>query len=74
MELAKFSIPTFRQGDIQKRLEKLARKAEKYGNPDITIIFGETRMVTVKSEYGQREYEFIDVTVSGGAPKINGIY
>jgi len=72
MELAKFSIPTFRQGDIQKRLEKLARKAEKYGNPDITIIFGETRMVTVKSEYGQREYEFIDVTVSGEAPKING--
>jgi ribosomal protein L36 len=72
MELASFSIPTFRKTYVQKRLEKLAKKAAKYGNPDITIEFGETRLVTVNTEYGDREYEFIDVIVSGSAPRING--
>jgi hypothetical protein len=72
MELTTFSIPTFRKATVQARLEKLARKATKYGNPDITIRFGATRLQTVKTEYGERDIEFIDVTVTGDAPVISG--
>jgi len=72
MELANFSIPTFRKEQIRKRLEKLVKKAAKYGNGDISFSFGGTKIVTIKTEYGYRDYEFIDVTVSGDAPQIEG--
>jgi len=72
MELTTFSIPSFRKDAIKKRLEKLAGKATKYGNPDITINFGDTKLVNIKTEDGTRAYEFIDVTVSGEAPQISG--
>jgi hypothetical protein len=72
MELVSFSIPTFRKATIQARLEKLAKKAVKYGNPDITIRFGETKMLTVDTNFGPRIIEYIDVIVSGNAPKISG--
>jgi hypothetical protein len=72
MELSTFSIPTFRKADIQKRLEKLARKAQKYGNEDITFVFGNTYIETIKTEHGKKEIEYIEVTVSGDAPQIAG--
>jgi hypothetical protein len=72
MELSKFYIPTFRKADIQIRLDKLARKAAKYGNGDISYSFGPTELRKVETEYGSREYEFIEITVSGEAPQIAG--
>jgi hypothetical protein len=72
MELATFSIPTFRKFDIQKRLEKLAKKAAKYGNDDISFVFGKETVREVQTEYGPRQYEFIDITVTGYAPQIAG--
>ena len=72
MELSTFSIPAFRRVDIQKRLEKLAKKAVKYGNGDISFSFGDTVIREVTTEYGKRSVEYIDVSVSGDAPKISG--
>lgn len=72
MELNTFSIPTFRKEDITKRLEKLVRKAQKYGNPDIQFEFGKTEVREVQTEYGTRKIEYIDITVSGEAPRIAG--
>jgi hypothetical protein len=72
MELSTFSIPTFRKADIQKRLEKLARKAQKYGNGDITFTFGETHIETVDTGYDSKKIEYIDITVHGNAPHISG--
>jgi hypothetical protein len=72
MELATFAIPSFRKTGIQKRLEKLARKATKYGNSDIQFTFGKETVREVQTEYGPRLYEFIDITVTGDAPQIAG--
>ncbi len=72
MELITFSIPTFRKSVIEKRLEKLSKKAAKYGNGDITFTFGEKTIREIKTEYGPRQYEFIDITVTGNAPQIAG--
>lgn len=72
MELSTFFIPTFRKTDIQSRLDKLARKASKYGNGDISYTFGKTELREVQTEYGIREYEFVEITVSGEAPRIAG--
>lgn len=72
MELSTFSIPTFRRQGVQKRLEKLAKKAAKYGNDDITCSFGRPYMKTVKTAEGNRRFEYVDVTVSGEAPQIAG--
>lgn len=72
MELTTFSIPAFRKASIQTRLEKLARKAAKNGNPDIKFEFGESKMCEINTEYGLREIEFIDIVVSGEAPLIAG--
>lgn len=72
MELSTFSIPTFRKADIQARLDKLARKAAKYGNGDISYTFGKTELRQVQTEHGAREYEFVEITVSGDAPQIAG--
>lgn len=72
MELSTFSIPTFRKADIQTRLDKLARKAVKYGNGDISYSFGKTEIREVRTEYGIREYEFIEIKVTGSAPQISG--
>lgn len=72
MELSTFSIPAFRKPDIQKRLEKLAKKAVKYGNSDISYLFGDTIILEVTTEYGKRSVEYVNVSVSGEAPKISG--
>jgi hypothetical protein len=72
MELTTFSIPAFRQADIAKRIEKLARKAVKNGNPDITYSFGATVTREVDTEYGKRMIDFVEIIVSGEAPRIAG--
>jgi hypothetical protein len=72
MELVTFSIPAFRKTDIAARLEKLARKAVKNGNPDITYSFGDTFIREVETEHGKRLVDFIEITVSGEAPRISG--
>jgi hypothetical protein len=73
MELTTFSIPTFRKEAISKRLDKLAKKANKYGNSDISYSFGDTKIVGIKNEDGyDRQYEFVDIIVTGDAPIING--
>jgi hypothetical protein len=72
MELETFAIPTFRRASIEKRIEKLARKATKNGNPDIRVSFGETFIRTVDTEYGETDIEYISVTVTGEAPRIAG--
>jgi hypothetical protein len=72
MELATFSIPVFRKTDITTRLEKLARKAAKNGNPDITYAFGATSTREVDTEFGPRLIDFVEIIVSGEAPRISG--
>lgn len=72
MELETFAIPTFRRASIEKRIEKLARKATKNGNPDIQVTFGDTFIRSVDTEYGKTNIEYINVTVTGEAPRIAG--
>jgi hypothetical protein len=72
MELETFAIPTFRRASIEKRIEKLARKATKNGNPDIQVSFGDTFIRTVDTEFGETDIEYIYVTVTGEAPRIAG--
>lgn len=72
MDLTSFSIPAFRKADIAARLEKLARKAAKNGNPDITYSFGPTVTREVDTEYGKRMIDFVEIIVSGEAPRIAG--
>jgi hypothetical protein len=72
MELAAFSIPAFRAAAIAERLEKLAKKARKNGNPDITYSFGEIIPREVTTEYGKRLIDYINITVAGEAPRIAG--
>lgn len=72
MELETFAIPTFRRANIEKRIAKLARKAAKNGNPDISVSFGETFIREVDTEYGKTDVEFVSVTVTGEAPRIAG--
>ena len=72
MELTTFAIPTYRRDSIQKRLDKLARKATKNGNPDISVSFGKIFIQTVKTETRDLDVEYIEVTVTGEAPRIAG--
>lgn len=72
MELTTFEIPTFRRETISARLEKLAKKARKNGNPDITVSFGEVFSREVETEYGKMTIDYVSVSVSGEAPRISG--
>jgi hypothetical protein len=72
MELAKFEIPAFRRAAIEVRLGKLAKKAVKNGNPDITFSFGEVFSRKMRTEHGIMVIDYVSVTVSGEAPRIAG--
>ena len=72
MELETFAIPTFRKEVIADRLKKLSRKAAKYGNGDITFSFGKTFNRKVNTEYGEISVEYIEISVSGEAPRVGG--
>jgi hypothetical protein len=72
MELTTFAIPAFRREAISARLEKLAKKARKNGNPDITVSFGNVFSRDVETEYGKMAIDYVSVSVSGEAPRIAG--
>jgi hypothetical protein len=74
MELTTFNIPLFRKETIANRLKKLAKKANKYGNEDITYEFGETFIHKYKDHVTgeKRQVYMVPVTVSGEAPEIAG--
>lgn len=72
MELSTFAIPTFKRASIEERLKKLAKKAAKNGNPDITVSFGEVFTRELNTEYGPMKIDYVSVTVSGEAPCIAG--
>jgi hypothetical protein len=72
MKLATFTIPLFSKVQIEKRLQKLVKKALKYGNEDIVYSFGSVTTETVNTENGPRECECVEITVSGEAPQIGG--
>jgi hypothetical protein len=70
MLITTFSIPTFRKQSVSRRLDKLVKKAAKYGNPDIGYSFGATRIEEVVTDSGPCKVEYIDINVYGEAPKI----
>lgn len=73
MELTTFNIPLFRKETIEKRLKKLANKANKCGNEDITYSFGETFIHKYKDTSGEKcQIYMVPVTVSGEAPEVSG--
>lgn len=72
MELTTFEIPAFRRATIETRLAKLAKKAVKNGNPDITLSFGEVFSREMMTESGKMVIDYVAVTVSGEAPRIAG--
>ena len=73
MELLSFSIPTYKKEDLQKRLQKLVKKAHKYGNTDILFSFGDKPFLAeVETEVGKRKIEYVRVFISGEAPQIAG--
>ena len=72
MELTTFEIPAFRRATIETRLAKLAKKAVKNGNPDVTLSFGEVFSREMMTESGKMIIDYVAVTVSGEAPRIAG--
>lgn len=67
------SVPALNLGNLTKRLDKLARKANKYGNSPIGYSIGETTMkettIYIDNNPKKIETEFVDITVWGDAPK-----
>ena len=70
MNTVTFSVPTFRKESIEAKLTKLAKKAAKYGNDDITFSFGDTYTKVVEGQTGKIKIQFIDIAVSGNPPKV----
>ena len=69
MTVETITIPAAKKISVEKNIEKLSKKAKKYGNDDITISFSDTYMSKYRDQNGD-EYEMvmIDATVSGNAP------
>jgi ribosomal protein L36 len=68
-----FEVPSFRAESLKERLNKLVKKANKYGNTDISYSVGVPYMNTVKNSDGEKiDVEYVSFTVSGDAPKIAG--
>lgn len=67
------SVPALNLGNLTKRLDKLARKANKYGNSPIGYSIGETVIkettIYIDNNPKKIETEFVDITVWGDAPK-----
>lgn len=73
MELVNFAIPSFKRETLEKRIAKLAKKAVKYGNGDITIKFGKEFVAKYTNSEGETfSYNAVEVSVEGDAPKIDG--
>lgn len=67
------SVPAMNLGNLTKRLDKLARKANKYGTAPIGYSIGETYIketsIYIDNKPKKIETEFADITVWGDAPK-----
>lgn len=68
------TIPAFKKSSIEKRLDKLIKKAKKYGNEDITAHYSEPYIKEVVDyKTGEKvKISVITVSISGDAPKIDG--
>lgn len=73
MELEVFKIPSFKISSVKKKIEKLAKRAVKNGNPDIQVSFGERELLKYVTEDGEElKIEYVSVSVTGEAPHIAG--
>lgn len=68
-----FAVPALNLGNLTKRLDKLARKANKYGNNPIGYSIGDSFLkkttIYVDNKPRKIETKFVNVTVWGDAPK-----
>lgn len=68
-----FQVPSFRAESLKERLNKLVKKAVKYGNTDISYSVSAPYMMTVKNFEGEKvDVEYVTFQVTGDAPKIAG--
>lgn len=68
-----FQVPSFRAESLKERLNKLVKKAVKYGNTDISYSVSAPYMMTVKNFEGEKvDVEYVNFVVVGDAPKIAG--
>lgn len=68
-----YSIPDFRLPDFQKKLEKLNRKAKKYGNEGISFkVVGHEPILVAHPDFPKKNISLsaTQITVSGSAPKL----
>lgn len=67
------AIPTLNLSDLTKRLNRLNKKANKYGNSPIGYTIGETYVkdttIYIDNNPKKIKAEFVDITVWGEAPK-----
>lgn len=61
-----FAVPTYRLASLTKRLDKLAKKSNKYGTEMVSYKIGEAYNVELDKDVF---VEKVDITVSGEAPK-----
>lgn len=68
-----FSVPSLNLNNLTKRLNRLAKKANKYGNTPIGYSIGETYIddttIYVDNKPKKIKTEFVDIIVWGDAPK-----
>lgn len=67
-----YTIPDFRLADFVKRLDKLNRKAKKYGNEAVSYkVLGHEPLVVKHPDFNQNVViNATQITVSGSAPKL----
>lgn len=66
---ASFNVPAYRLDTLTARINKLAKKAKKYGNADIQFTVSLPFVQDVKQGENTFGVEFVTVTVEGDAPK-----
>lgn len=64
-----FTVPARNLLTLTARLDKLARKANKYGNDPVGYTIGETVTREIKTDNGKIEIDFVEIAVYGDAPK-----
>lgn len=66
---ASFNVPAYRAETLTARINKLAKKAKRYGNADIQFTITAPFMQDVKQGVKTYAIEMVTVTVQGDAPK-----
>lgn len=73
MSLDTITIPYSKQESVTKKLNKLVKKATKYGNADIKFSFSDPYLSEYTDDRGvKRDVKMTDVTVEGDAPVYEG--